>query len=58
VPNGSEYFPDHLGFSTDMNTLDESWPFLWTEDFSGVYSNPTEQDILNMYLLGLPQVNQ
>jgi hypothetical protein len=58
VPDTTDHLSGHLGFSADMNTLDESWPFLWTDDFSCDYSNPTEQDILNMYLLGLPQVNQ
>ena len=41
----------------DMSYLDEAWPSLLTEDLTNFYSENTEQNMLNMYLLGLPQID-
>ena len=41
----------------DMSYLDEAWPSLLTEALTNFYSDNTEQNMLNMYLLGLPQID-
>lgn len=41
----------------DMGYLDEAWPSLWTEDLTNFWSNDAEQNMLNMYLLDLPPMN-
>jgi hypothetical protein len=50
---------DPLGLAPqDLNLgyLDEAWPALWNEDLTNFYTDDTEQNMLNMYLLGLPPI--
>lgn len=44
-----------LDCNTDVANLEESWSYLWNEDFGTFLSQNVEQDMTNMYLLGLPQ---
>jgi len=38
----------------DMAILDDTWPYLWSDDFTHYMSNEDE-NMLPMYLLGLSQ---
>jgi hypothetical protein len=51
----TEMLPSEFTFDATSSNLDETWPLLWTEDFGSFLMNDSNQDMLNLYLLGLPQ---
>ena len=54
--NPDDYRQDTVQPDVDMGTLDETWPLLWTDDLFNIDSNNSEDNTLNMYLLGIPQL--
>lgn len=57
LPQGLSYDASlgELDRNTEVADLEESWSYLWNEDVCGFLSHSVEQDMANMYLLGLPQ---
>jgi hypothetical protein len=39
----------------DIGALDETWPLLWTDDPFN-FDNNAQENSMNMYLLGIPQL--
>lgn len=57
LPQGlaSDFAMDNLDGQLDVVNLEESWSYLWNEDFTTLLSHNMDQDLANMYLLGVPQ---
>jgi len=58
LPQGLSFDSSLADLDHDMHVtnLEESWSYFWNEDLGTFLShNNMEQDVKNMYLLGLPQ---